>query len=83
MLRNGSESRAGRQAKVVKETGKERGKERKAGVATERVDLFATIGVRATGTVAMPQRATSPTMVLKEEIKEKGKNVQLHCQPKP
>jgi hypothetical protein len=34
------------------------------------------------GTAAMPQLATSPTMVLKEVIKEKEKKGQRHYQQK-
>ena len=58
-------------------------KERKAGWATGTPNPFATIGAREMGTAAMPQLAISPTMVLKEVIKEKGKQGQHRYRPRP
>ena len=73
MLRNGTGSKTDQQAKVGKAKAKARAKERKVATATVRANLCATIGARGMGTAAMPPPATSRTMVLKEVLKEKGK----------
>ncbi len=67
-------------AKVGKARAK--GKERKVEMETERANLYAITGAKATAIVAMLQHATSLIMVRKEELKEKGKG-QRHCPPKP
>ncbi len=82
MLRNGSGSRADRQAKAGKEKEKAKGKERKVATATERANLYATIGAKGMGTAATLPRATFLMMVLKEASKEKGME-QHHYRRKP
>jgi hypothetical protein len=80
MRRIGSESKMVHEPKGAKAKAKAKavGKERKAGWATGTPNPFATIGARGMGTAAMQQLAISPTMVLKEGRKEKGKTGQLH-----
>ena len=81
MLRNGSESKTERRAKVGKARAK--GKERKAVTAIVMLNPYATIGARGMGTADMEQRATSLTMDLKEVEKEKEKTGQHHYRPRP
>ena len=71
MLLNGTGSRVDQQAKAAK--AKAKAKERKVATATERANLYATIGAREMGTAATLPPATSLMMVLKEASKEKGK----------
>jgi hypothetical protein len=66
---------------VGKANGK--GKERKVEMVIAKPNLCATIGARAMDTAAMPRLATSPTMALKEVIKEKEKKDQRHYLLKP
>jgi hypothetical protein len=73
MLQNGSGNKTEHRMVVEKAKGKERK------VATERVNLCATIGAKAMDTAVMLQRAISPTMVLKEVEKENGETIQQHC----
>ncbi len=81
MLRNGSESKTERQAKVGKARAKE--KERKAVTAIVTLNPYATIGARGMSTAGMEQRATLLTMDLKEVEKEKGKTGPHQYRPKP
>jgi hypothetical protein len=80
MPQNGSESRAGQQAKSGKVRAKAKG--RRGVTAIGREDLCATTGARGMDTVATLQPATFPMMVLKEELKGKGMG-QHHYRPKP
>ncbi len=72
-LQNGSGSRTDQQAKAGKGKAKAKGRARKAAMATEGVNLCATIGARGMGIAAMLPPATSLMMVLREASKEKGK----------
>ncbi len=57
-------------SKVGKAKGKAKEKERRVETVIAIPNLCATIGVRETATATMLQLAISPTMVLKEELKE-------------
>jgi hypothetical protein len=88
MRRIGTANKMGHEPKGAKVTeramAKAKEKERKAGWATGTPNPCATIGARGMDTAATLQPASSPTMVLKEETKEKEKMVQQHhCRPKP
>jgi hypothetical protein len=72
MLRNGSGSKTVHQAKVGK--AKAKGKERRVETEIAKPNLCATIGVRATATVAMLQLAISHTMALKAEINKRKRD---------
>ena len=71
MLLNGTGSRVDQQAKAEK--AKAKAKERKVATAIEMPNLCATIGARGMAIADMLLPATSLTMVLKEERKERGK----------
>ncbi len=71
ILLNGTGSRVDQQAKAGK--AKAKAKVRKVATVIAMPNLCATIGARGMGTAAMLPPATSLTMVLKEDPKERGK----------